>query len=53
MSLIPRRCEKCGERRRDVARQLDPYTTALEPESDDHDVVQLCEPCAIERFEES
>ncbi|MGW1840681.1 hypothetical protein [Streptomyces sp. NPDC002067] len=53
MSLIPRKCQECGERRRDVQLMPDPFSEALYPEDTDHDLMWLCAPCATARFEES
>ncbi|MFE5811382.1 hypothetical protein [Streptomyces sp. NPDC056491] len=50
--LLPR-CGGCGEQKPDVKAMKDPFTTALYPETDDHETVHLCPPCATARFEES
>ncbi|WP_432587007.1 hypothetical protein ABVG11_15150 [Streptomyces sp. HD1123-B1] len=48
-----KKCQECGERRPDVEKMPDPFTEALYPERDDHEVMKLCPPCATERFEDS
>lgn len=48
-----KRCEECGERKPDVQKMEDPFTRALYPEDDDHQVMKLCGDCATKRFEES
>jgi hypothetical protein len=47
-----RTCQTCGTRSRKVLAMPDPFTAALHPD-EPHDEVELCEPCAVARFEES
>jgi hypothetical protein len=48
-----KKCQECGERKPDVRKMNDPFTEALYPERDDHEVMKLCADCATARFEES
>lgn len=47
-----KRCQTCGVVSTDVETMPDPMTSGLWPE-DDHDPMDLCERCAVDRFEES
>lgn len=47
------KCQECGEHKPDVRTMPDPFTQALYPEDDDHQVMKLCDACATARFEES
>ena len=46
------KCQECGERRPDVEKMPDPFAEALFPD-EEHEVMKLCPPCAIARFEDS
>ncbi|WP_206282509.1 hypothetical protein [Streptomyces rhizosphaericus] len=48
-----KKCQECKQERPDVEAMPDPFTSALEPERDDHEVMSLCPPCALNRFEDS
>ncbi|MGN4158221.1 hypothetical protein ACRWOO_00750 [Streptomyces sp. NEAU-PBA10] len=46
-------CQTCGVTAAAVEAMLDPFTTALWPENDDHEQMTLCPLCARDRYEES
>ncbi|MET9956323.1 hypothetical protein ABZ135_32915 [Streptomyces sp. NPDC006339] len=46
-------CKECGQQKPDVKVMPDPFTEALAPERDDHELMPLCHDCATARFEES
>ncbi|MER7938833.1 MULTISPECIES: hypothetical protein [unclassified Streptomyces] len=46
-------CEGCSQQKDDVQVMKDPYTTAVDPDRDDHPIVTLCHDCAVSRFEDS
>ncbi|MER7059429.1 MULTISPECIES: hypothetical protein [Streptomyces] len=46
-------CQTCGTTGADVETMLDPFTTALYPEDDDHEQMTLCPLCARDRYEDS
>ncbi|MGP9023204.1 hypothetical protein ACT1U9_32970 (plasmid) [Streptomyces sp. BR1] len=46
-------CKECGQKKDDVRVMADPFTTALDPDRDDHEQMPLCGACATARFEES
>ncbi|MGA4844672.1 hypothetical protein [Streptomyces sp. G45] len=46
-------CKECGQAKDDVKVMPDPFTEALDPDRDDHELMPLCSGCATARFEES
>lgn len=48
-----RRCDECGKERKDVKRQADPFDGGLTEPGDAPWMRNLCEPCALARFEQS
>ncbi|MFJ4380084.1 hypothetical protein ACIP28_17770 [Streptomyces albidoflavus] len=46
-------CQTCGVNDADVETMLDPFTTALFLEDDDHELMTLCPLCARDRYEDS
>lgn len=46
-------CQECRRQKSDVQVMPDPFTEALYPERDDHDLMPLCHDCAVARFEDS
>lgn len=46
-------CEGCSKCTPDVKVMDDPYTSAIDPEGEDHPQMTLCQSCATARFEES
>ena len=46
-------CQTCGQEKPDVKVMPDPFSSALEPDREDHEQMVLCSSCATARFEES